>query len=44
MFHWNERGCRKYQVRMEDCLGVSPSALESDPELAAHLRECGSCR
>jgi predicted anti-sigma-YlaC factor YlaD len=44
MFEWNERGCRKYQIRMEDRLGVSPTALESDPELAAHLRECGRCR
>ena len=44
MFHWNERGCRKYQARMEDCLGAAPLAVESDPELAAHLRECGKCR
>jgi predicted anti-sigma-YlaC factor YlaD len=44
MFNWKERSCRKYQVRMEDTLGAAPQALESDPELAAHLRECGSCR
>ena len=44
MFGWNERGCRKYQVRMEDHLGSAPEAMESDVELAAHLRECGRCR
>jgi predicted anti-sigma-YlaC factor YlaD len=44
MFHWNERGCRKYQMRLEDCVGAMPQAVESDPELAAHLRECGKCR
>jgi predicted anti-sigma-YlaC factor YlaD len=44
MFSWNERGCRKYQVRMEDHLGSAPEAMESDLELAAHLRQCGRCR
>jgi hypothetical protein len=44
MFHWNERGCRKYQIRMEDCVGAEPQAAESDVELAAHLRECSKCR
>ena len=44
MFHWNERGCRKYQMRMEDCVGAGPQAVESDQELAAHLRECEECR
>lgn len=44
MFNWMERGCRKYQIRMEDALGAPPQAVESDPELAAHLRECGRCR
>jgi predicted anti-sigma-YlaC factor YlaD len=44
MFHWNERGCRKYQVRMEDYVGVAPQAVESDPELATHLQKCGNCR
>ncbi len=44
MFPWNARGCRKYRIRMEDRLGSSPVAAESDPELAAHLRECRGCR
>ena len=44
MFHWNERGCRKYQIQMEDRLGAEPQAVESDVELAAHLRECSKCR
>jgi predicted anti-sigma-YlaC factor YlaD len=44
MFHWNERGCRKYQIRMEDSLGAAPQAVEPDLELAAHLRKCGRCR
>jgi predicted anti-sigma-YlaC factor YlaD len=44
MFRWSERECRKYQSRMEDCLGAGPQALESDPELSAHLRTCGNCR
>jgi len=29
---------------MEDHLGAEPEAVESDLELAAHLRECGRCR
>jgi predicted anti-sigma-YlaC factor YlaD len=44
MFGWNKRGCRKYEVRMEDHLGVAPEAVESDLELSAHLRECARCR
>lgn len=44
MFSWNERGCRKYQVRMEDHLGAAPQAVESDLELTAHLRGCARCR
>jgi hypothetical protein len=44
MFHWNERACRKYQIRMEDRLGAAPQAVESDPQLDAHLRECSKCR
>lgn len=44
MFHWNERGCRKYQIRLEDCVGAAPQAAEADPLLAAHLRECSTCR
>jgi len=44
MFSWMERRCRRYQVRMEDHLDASPEALESDLELAAHLRRCGRCR
>ena len=44
MFSWNERGCRKYQVRMEDHLGAAPGAVESDLELTAHLRGCARCR
>jgi len=44
MFPWSARGCRKYQIRMEDYLGAPPVAAESDPELAAHLRECRKCR
>jgi predicted anti-sigma-YlaC factor YlaD len=44
MFQWSERGCRKYQIRMEDRLAGSPLDAESDPELAAHLRECSKCR
>jgi hypothetical protein len=42
MFDWNGRGCDKYQVRMEDCLGAAPEA--ADLELAAHLRGCRKCR
>jgi len=44
MFSWNERGCRKYQVRMEDYLGAAPEAVESDLELTTHLRGCSRCR
>jgi len=44
MFSWNERGCRKYQVRMEDHLGAGPEAVESDVELTVHLRGCTRCR
>jgi hypothetical protein len=44
MFHWNERGCRKYQMRMEDYLGAEPQVVESDRELIAHLHECAKCR
>jgi hypothetical protein len=44
MFHWNERGCRKYQIRLEDFVGAPSEAVESDQELAAHLRECAHCR
>jgi hypothetical protein len=44
MFQWMERGCRKYQMRMEECLGVDSQVMESDQELSAHLRECGKCR
>jgi predicted anti-sigma-YlaC factor YlaD len=43
MFEWIDRGCRKYQGRMEECLGAAHLA-ESDPELAAHLTECSPCR
>jgi len=44
MFGWNKRGCKRYEVRMEDHLGAAPEAVESDPELTAHLRECAQCR
>ena len=44
MFSWSQRGCRKYQARMEDHLGSAPEAVESDRELAAHRRQCASCR
>ena len=44
MFAWNKRGCRKYEVRMEDHLGAAPEMVESDTELTAHLRECAQCR
>jgi len=44
MFSWKERGCRKYQVRMEDRLGAAPEVVESDLELTAHLRGCAQCR
>ena len=44
MFSWNERGCRKYQVRMEDRLSAAPEAVGSDLELTAHLRGCAQCR
>jgi predicted anti-sigma-YlaC factor YlaD len=44
MFGLKQRGCREYEVRMEDHLGVAPEAVESDPELTAHLRECAQCR
>jgi hypothetical protein len=44
MWNWSGRGCRKYQVRMEDYLGAAPGAAESDAELSAHLRQCGRCR
>jgi predicted anti-sigma-YlaC factor YlaD len=44
MFSWNERGCRKYQIRMEDQLSTAPEAVESDLELTAHLRGCAQCR
>ena len=44
MFFWSRRGCRTYQIRMEERLEMGSQALESDLELAAHLRECGPCR
>jgi hypothetical protein len=44
MFRWNERACRKYQVRMEDLVGAPPEAVDSDAELSAHLRQCSRCR
>jgi hypothetical protein len=43
MFDWKS-ACHKYMVRMEDLVGTGPEALESDPALAAHLRECERCR
>ena len=36
--------CVTYQVRIEDMLGASPETIESDAELAAHLRQCTRCR
>ncbi len=44
MFSWKERGCRKYQARMEDHLSAAPEAVESDLELTSHLRGCARCR
>jgi hypothetical protein len=44
MFHWNERKCRKYRIRMEDLVGAPSEAVESDQEFVAHLRQCAPCR
>ena len=44
MFGWTASGCRQYQVRMEDHVGSAPEAIESDIELAGHLRQCDRCR
>jgi predicted anti-sigma-YlaC factor YlaD len=44
MFGWTERGCRQYQIRMEEYLGSVPEAIESDAKLAGHLRQCEACR
>jgi hypothetical protein len=43
MFHWNRRGCRKYQIRMEDCVGAAHT-VEVDPDISAHLAACQECR
>jgi hypothetical protein len=44
MLGWEQRKCRKFEARMEDHLGAAPEAVESDAELAAHLRQCRRCR
>jgi hypothetical protein len=38
-----QMGCRRYQARLEDYLSEDGERVDADPELAAHLRECGAC-
>jgi Phage related protein len=44
MFGITDRECTRYQMLMEDLLGAGPEAMESDADLAQHLRLCARCR
>jgi hypothetical protein len=39
-----EAGCREYRARVESYLLGAPAPIETDPELAGHLKSCAECR
>jgi len=39
-----EAGCREYRSRVEEYLLGVYAPIETDPELAAHLKGCAECR